>query len=143
MGFPKFQTEMEAFLDVNHVDENYKKFNKSIKALLEELDFEYCLGRLAQSADVRGGGSGQAGRVYAYLANEIYPKLCPLLRLCPRQRKQRTTFIRAISGCDFLTPHSFKNLPKCKLCESAGACLEAPPLRVPKARQKCSYYRIS
>ena len=47
MGFPKFQTEMEAFLDVNHVDENYKKFNKSIKALLEELDFEYSLGRLA------------------------------------------------------------------------------------------------
>ncbi len=43
MGFPKFQEEMEDFLDVNHVNDNYKMFNKSIKSMLEEIDFEYCL----------------------------------------------------------------------------------------------------
>ena len=120
MGFPKFQEEMEDFLDVNHVNDNYKMFNKSIKSMLEEIDFEYCIEKMAHSADVRGGGSGQAGKSYAYLSKEIYPSLCPLLLFRPRHRRERTIFLRTLSGCDFLTPHSFKNLPKCKLCGRNG-----------------------
>ena len=119
--FPIFVQKMGTFLDVNTVEPCIARFNAMTKALLEGGDFRRCLEHLARSADNARGGSGQAGRTYAYLAGEIRPRLCPLLVFNPTYRSQRTLLIRSLSGCDFLTPHDFRKTPKCKLCDGNRA----------------------
>ena len=52
-----------------------------------------------------------------YHCQESSPRLCPLL-WC---RRHRTSLLRTFSGCDFLTPHSFKIRQKCKFCGKSGA----------------------
>jgi hypothetical protein len=116
--FPIFVQTIGKHLDVNTVESDTNRFNATAKALLEGCDYRQCLECLAES--VRGG-SGQAGRTHAYLKGEQRPRLCPLLSLKPAHRSERTLLLRAISGCDFLTPHDFRKPPKCKFCSENRA----------------------
>ncbi len=112
-----FDEKVAPFLNVNSEFQDSKLFNKSVRCILESADLKTALACLARSANTANGGSGQAQRAYSYLSGDVRLRLTPLLKVCFVSRSTRTLFTNVLSGCDFITPHSHKNLPKCRFCD--------------------------
>ena len=101
-------------LTANSEYEDKRFYDKMVRSTLESCDLSRDLRALERSAG--GEGSGQALRAYQYSAGEASIELSPLLNRHFARRAERTLWINVLSGCDFITPHSHKNRPKCKLC---------------------------
>ena len=91
-------------------------FARLCKTTFEKCDLKSCLEALRKSADTSSGGSGQARKVFRHVENRANVRVSPLLRLEPRRRSQRSLFVNALAGCDFITPFRHSHKPKCALC---------------------------
>ena len=108
---PVFVDKIDRYLDLQ-IYEEHKDYKKACRSSLEECDLNSCLEK------IRSSNSGQGFRVYGYCSNNTRVKICPLLTIAPRRRRQRTLFINALSGCDFITPTNYRRKPKCKFCDT-------------------------
>ena len=137
--FDDFAERIAPSLTANSEYEDRRFFDKTVRSTLETCDLTRDLEALARSASVSDGGSGQALRAFRYHAGEVTIGLSPLLNRHFARRSTRTLWINVLSGCDFITPHSHKNLPKCNLCGKNEIDILHLLLDCPKMDQNMSW----
>ena len=108
------------YRSLSRVPGDLDEFNKLVKTSFEECDQSVCIQALKKSADRASGGTGQAAKVLDFVSDRATPKLAAILRINHSRRRDRTLFLNALSGCDFLTPHKHTVKPKCVFCGTAN-----------------------